>query len=356
MVDNSLAVTRFVLNLLMPKTLSAPNTLLPPTFLRHAASWDGALAYAERNHIRLTFLTTLDRVPWKGDLPAEIFARFEAALRKERMVLALLDHEMELATETLLNANIPVLVVKGMDVGRRYYPDRTFRPMTDVDLLVPERSFHGAISRLTQENFRPVGVNYPGRMRTEMSREAIYPVVELHGRLLASDTERTVERYWNRSRSGALPSLRRELRVLGPTDHLVYLIQHSAVQHLVDTPIWLCDLHFLIEAEKENIDWEELIRRSRHQRCEVATWFLLRWLRDRWQTAVPEKFLLQLEETISGLRRWSLSRLGSPEKLFPLNQRKWSWVLGARFALKDSGLQALRYLASRQLRLAAQRR
>ncbi len=351
MVTKALSLRRvvqeWVLEALNPRSFYCALEI-PPPFLKEAETWESAYAYAQRLHCALPFLLVIQRALWAKQLPSTVSQIFAERQARERMALALLDWEMEEALQTLANASLGVIVLKGMDVGRRLYPERIFRPMADVDLLVKPRDFSKAMGRLEQRGFKSIGVNYPGRFRVEMSRGEGRPVIELHSFLLKGDSAGTMKDFWKRSLQG-FEGWPGEARVLSYEDQLLYLGGHAVVQHLLESPLWLNDIHFLIEkiANEPHFGWPRVLKEINARCSNAAFWFLFSVLQ-KWGTPVPRFVIDSLTERVAFHRRTALTAMMPPERLFPFGGKGWSLMLSARFFLKDSALQAIQYAVARQ--------
>jgi hypothetical protein len=330
----SIEIARFVLESVTPRAeISAP-----PGFHDDPRAWSVAFEFARRLHALLPFLLRVDRADWKSELPAPTREAIDAALTRERMGLALLDGELEAALAWLAEDGIPVIVLKGMDVGRRFYPERLLRPMTDVDLLVRAEDFGRAFARMRARGDRAVGTNAARRQRIELARAEGAPIVELHGRLLRGN--RGESDIWDRRIEDAFPDLP-NASALSATDCLSYLIRHAAVQHQIESPIWLSDIHFLIG--RSSPDWRALTADLRENRSLTAGWFLLSLLRDHWGTAIPIEVIEELRGVTRPLNRSALERLRRPADWFPFAPRGWGRVAYTRFLLRDRTLDVLSY-------------
>ncbi len=336
-----------VLSLLRPHTFGA-SPPPDPNFGSDAQAWLDAHAYAQRIHAALPFLVQTDRAPWAKNVPLVARAALSDSLHRERMLLALLDWELEKAMEVVSRAKVPTIVLKGMDVGRRLYPDPVFRPMTDVDLLVRPRDFSKVVSRFESAGFAAVGPQYPGRFRVELSRGENRPVVELHSFLLKGDNAETMKGIWKRAEESDRPELHRA-SVLSDPDQLFYLGAHAAVQHLIESPIWLNDLHFLLKRIEVagDFDWPKLLKQIESRRCYTAFWFLFSILKD-WGRTAPADVIAELHDQVAPGRRAALSVLAPVERLFPYAGRGWTWMLSGRFLMKDNTLGAVRYAIERE--------
>ncbi len=333
------------LALLRPHTFIA----VPPDPRIPAGAWKEAFAYAQRIHSALPFLIQIERASQKGawgkSVSAEERVFLSEALHRDRMFLALLDWEMEKAGEVLARAKVPAIVLKGMDLARRFYPDRVFRPMSDIDLLVRARDFSKVVSRFESEGYQAVGRHYPGRFRIELCRDEGRPVVELHSFLLKGDDADSMKGIWKRAKEPENNPFPGTL-VLGDEDHLFYLGAHAAVQHLIESPIWLNDIHFVLQNGEP--DWDKLLKKIEQRRSHTAFWFLFTVLK-AWGHTAPDDVIERLTAEVASGRRAALSVLAPQERLFPYAGRGWTWMLSGRFLLKDSALSAVRYAIERQL-------
>ena len=247
-------IREFVLGVLRPEggaVAEAPS-------LSHR-EWEYAVGFAESVHSALPFLASASKASWRPGLPEGVQLLVEERLYRERLWMALLDHEVERSVGRLLDSRVPVIVLKGMDLARRFYPERSLRPMADVDLLVPQAKFSEALEILGRGGYRVAGPFPEGRFRVELCRKGGLPQVELHSRLLAGDTETETHGLWDRSREGQLPGLPRGARVLDSSDLFTYLVRHSAVQHLMESPVWLNDLHHVVGSSGRLIDWDRAL-------------------------------------------------------------------------------------------------
>ena len=139
------------------------------------------------------------------------------------MILEILDHELAISTKVLREAKIPVILLKGMDLGRRYYSERLFRPMTNVDLLVPSDKYKDALLALGRVGYRAEGEASADQIRIELARRSGGPAVAVHRALLAEDDGELTEDLWRRSKENKVSEFP-GLRTLSTEDAISYLI------------------------------------------------------------------------------------------------------------------------------------
>jgi len=91
------------------------------------------------------------------------------------------------AAEALQPREIPLMPLKGVLLQRLVYRDGPFRPITDVDLLVPERRFYEALAVLQAEGFSEVHWQR-GRWQATLIRTSGPRLgIDLHRRLTRTD-------------------------------------------------------------------------------------------------------------------------------------------------------------------------
>jgi hypothetical protein len=284
-------------------------------------------------HAVLAFLHRLEKTALWNGLPAEVRESFESTLSRERMRVSLLEDEFGFSVATLAKAGVPALPLKGMDLVRRFYPDRMLRPMTDVDLLVPEHQFGDAIRGLEKEGYRIIGNPATSRRRIELSRYEDGIAVELHSRCLASSTRAETRGLWKRAGDGGLH----------PRDLLPYLIRHSAIQHRLETPIWLNDLHFVLKKSGHEIDWDLFVSEARAKGSSSASWFAFALLEAGWGTSAPKNAIELLRKSAGLLRTRLLTKTLDATKWFTEEPHTGLGILRSRYLLADSALQLVRH-------------
>jgi|GEM_PF-1946907 len=317
--------------------------------LLSARFWTECLAFAETIHAVAPFCSAVLKQTWADRIEEGSLLRLNERITRERMLLAVLDQELDEALFQLISSQVPVAVLKGADLARRYYPERALRPMADVDLFVRPDLFTEALTVLGKAGYRAVGPFPEGRFRIELARDrgGVYqcPTVEIHRQLLAGDDDAHTQRIWERTIEGAVPGLPRSARSLRPDDNLVYLIRHAAVQHAIESPVWMNDIHWLIETESGRgcIDWDQVIWRLAHERALSAGFVVFSLLGREWGTRIPEEILRQAGQRLGWVKRGLLSPLARSRNLFPERGRGKGWLVRSRFLLRDGVYDAWKY-------------
>jgi hypothetical protein len=145
---------------------------------------------------------------------------------------ALHDEEVARAFDRLHGAGVEPLLGKGW-AAARLYPDPGLRPYGDIDLYFPRRLADAARSAMRDPDGPACSVDlHPG-----------------FGEL----DDRTDDAVASRATTVRLDG--REIRLLGPEDHLRLLCLH-AMRHGVLRPLWLCDIAAAIEGRPPTFNWD----------------------------------------------------------------------------------------------------
>lgn len=202
----------------------------------------------------------------------------------------------------LERAQIPFLVLKGLDVLIRLYGIRGIRPLSDVDLLVRATDLAAIDRILTEAGYtRLIDGN---------------PCYASPGNGLAFDLvttlwyldEQSLAAVWTHARPHRLPP--RSVMLLAPEDLLIHLIAYAVIHRGALTPAWEQDLRLLLA--RETIEWTSVVETAR--RCSITTplCYGLRYLHRRMPTLpIPDSALRALAP-VGAFERglyWLLQRL-----------------------------------------------
>ena len=187
------------------------------------------------------------------------------------------------AFATLLErAQIPFLVLKGLDVLVRCYGIRGTRPLSDVDLLVHETNLDAIDCILTEAGYaRLIDGN---------------PCYRSPGNALAFDIVTTLwyldkqglAELWANARPYRLDT--RTISLLAADDLLVHLTAYAVIHRGTLTPAWEQDMRLLLL--RESIDWTALTRKARQYSLSIPLLFGFTYLRRRMPTLpIPDAFL-----------------------------------------------------------------
>lgn len=182
----------------------------------------------------------------------------------------------------LERAQIPFLVVKGLDVLVRFYGIRGTRPLSDVDLLVHATDLDAIDRILTDAGYsRQIDGNpcyrSPGN---DLSFDIVTTLWYLDKQGLAE--------LWANARPHILHP--RTVSLLAADDLLIHLTAYAVIHRGTLTPAWEQDMRLLLL--RESIDWIAVTRKARRYSLSIPLLYGLTYLRHRMPTLpIPDAFL-----------------------------------------------------------------
>jgi hypothetical protein len=255
--------------------------------------WDLVVDLARRHRVT-AFVLGAD----VGTLPPTARLSLQAEALSAQAVAMLLDSELERIGQALVDANVPVLVLKGPALARELYADRRLRPFADLDLTVREADEGRAAAVLADCGYQELAYDSHETQRDRVGHlhdSGAYhrlfagagerALVELHldplqlGVRAACETER-----WSRAvEINGLPGL----RMLGPEDQVVQLSVH-AHKHGFSRLIWLKDLDLLLRRRADTLSWELVSNAARREGVSASVWYALSLTHALLDTVLPE--------------------------------------------------------------------
>ena len=203
--------------------------------------------------------TKLNRFGYLGQLPGQVQSFYRDQYYQSAVDNILLLDELNRILTPLRDAGIAVMLLKGISLVEKIYPDPALRPMTDIDLMVHSDD----LSKVTKI-FRRLGyTEQKSTYHLVFSRGSPKNlVVEIHWNMINSNLATPIseeEWIWN---DAVFDGIAYRLRL---EKELLYLAGHISIQHQDPVPrlIWLYDLHLLIEKNMNTLDWDFLLQNTR---------------------------------------------------------------------------------------------
>jgi len=276
-----------------------------------------------------------------GDLPALLPAATLERLRQRRQsylalnIVKRAEAEEELAA--LAGAGIQAVVLKGLDLAWRVYPDPGLRPYTDVDLLIAPECLDRAEAVMLAAGYHPTPETAELRSKRAkwMDYQYVHPesevMIEIHVELLHPGRF-TLDHPAILARS--------EGGFLAPADRFLHLALHLAKHTYFDRLLWVYDLVLLAGQDLPQARVAELTAAAGGKK---AVWLGLRLAREVFGAQLPELEAAVRPGRLAGwLLETSLCRYG--RHATGLNARL------LQFQLFDHWRPAARYSAARTWR------
>jgi hypothetical protein len=235
--------------------------------------------------------------------PVEIERALGVALLRASDKLVRLNIRLRDIATRMQAAGVPLLVLKGPVLGPLLYPSASFRPFSDLDLLVPEPYMDQAEAILGECGLAELA--YPPEVARREHADHVHDGAEFHRMFVSADDQELIELHldplqlgmrltpegarWSRAVPVAgLPGA----LMLSLPDQLVHLSVH-AHKHGFNRLVWLKDLDLLIRGQADAMDWARALEIARAEGVTASVWYALFLSRKLLGTPVPPAWLRQ---------------------------------------------------------------
>ncbi|MBN2355997.1 nucleotidyltransferase family protein [candidate division KSB1 bacterium] len=248
------------------------------------------------------------------NIPRDILQTIRHAHQQQAGRQVAMFHELGKILSVLHHAEIPVVLLKGIDLANSLYPDPSLRPIGDLDVLMPYERIEEAIARILPMDYQlefswsmpEIRKGQKEAFYTEANldkQSKPYAHLELHWRLVTGRASRYAadpEWFWQGARPAAFEHI--PCLVLSPERNALYLAGHAAIKHVLFkhgqggvSLMWYYDLHLLLTQKTDEIDWDELLTAARRFGWNTALYLALTETQQRFGTPLPDAYLSRLQ-------------------------------------------------------------
>jgi hypothetical protein len=260
------------------------------------------------------------------------------------------------AFEKLDQNDLPFIVLKGAALIACNLAHRSIRPMSDVDILVPENRLRNAIGILAELHLHPLNLdrvagisvrdlalNHHDCRRKMPGWNFVGPDggIDLHWKALHLDRRPTSDdQFWQTHRKACLDGM--PIRVLDPAHQLIHICAHAAQQSAgVAAERWPADAILVIQDGKD-LSMDLLIKEAYQRRLSAITAECLRFLVDEFTVSIPKSVITRLHNSATWTERLEIRR----PPTFPEESRTTKLV-AAVLTTKRSGVPLSKFLKNR---------
>jgi hypothetical protein len=212
-------------------------------------------------------------------IPAKVMARLRQAYLQCSGRNMQLYHELGKLLGMLQHDNISVIALKGAHLATAVYRNIALRPMGDIDLLVKQTDLLRVHEILVEQGYiaskEEIGL---AQDHLPAYRKKGSVTVEIHFHIVGPpfSLRVDVEKLWVRAQMSSIQGI--EVLTFCPEDLLLHLCMHASFHHAFDNGIGpLFDISHTIEHYAEELEWEQLLDRSREwgvSKCVYVSLFL----------------------------------------------------------------------------------
>ena len=279
-----------------------------------------------------------------ADLPPEARALQHAAMVSE-FRMRHLESRLDQCLDILEADGIPVMLLKGAGLAKTVYESFVDRPMSDLDILVPEAETRRAWDALRQAGWAPAE-DASGDLEAfyEAEHHHLPPLYDPDGTDTAIEVHRQIfpgshpfglnaAALWDEA--GPLPG-RPTVLLPSPAHQIIHLAIHFAWSHMMGHFAgWRTfrDVAHLMRVHP--LDWEGVVARAREARATTSTYWTLRLARSLIGLDVPDSALGGLRPPLAGLhgaleRSYAMGMLPGSRGNPSVALARHLWTLGMR--------------------------
>ncbi len=266
---------------------------------------------------------------------AELKQSYLATLARNTILL----NELQRILQIIGAQDIKVVLLKGAVFARTLYEDIGMRPMSDLDILLPEEKIKNGVALLLANGYEEPVLLQREMMKKEVAHDIhlrqVDPPhvdVEVHWRLAAGQGYRQkVEMNWFWQETIPLEGEPIGVFTLSPTANLLYLCAHLAFQHGLGSAglLWYVDIARFLEIYGSYINWDGLIERAAMMQWSAAVYYTLQALVEKFGIILPNGVCEKLSGQITAeeerhIQKKMIPRTGSAALAFSaLEQLTW---------------------------------
>lgn len=234
-----------------------------------------------------------------GIVPPAVATALRESRRTTGVRNLMLLRELALCLETLAAAGIAVTTLKGAALAQAVYRDFSLRPMGDVDLLVRREDLAATARLLVQLGYTPARAETHPGVLAEHESELTFrkpggfkACIDVHWTLFDSPYYQdriAMDWFWDTALPVSIADV--PTLMLGPEALLIHLCGHLALHHGARGLLWWHDIVEVLSTWRDEIDWGELLARTREYGLALPVCTVLSRVAGEWGVSAPADVL-----------------------------------------------------------------
>lgn len=210
---------------------------------------------------------------------------------------------------TFQEAGIPCIVLKGIALAERVYPNIAMRGMSDVDILVRKEDLFktddhlSSLGYTSRDSSATKAIHNPAGYLSslEYRRNDPSPLnLHVHWHPVNTSVPATMfaeridtNRLWENAATTAVADS--QALMLSPEHMIIYLCEHALrIGHSFDRLILVCDIFYAIKAFENIIDWDFIIEESRQFNLSRFVYHGLSIVKHHTSLNIPDECIAKL--------------------------------------------------------------
>ncbi len=266
-----------------PEAAARARALSPP-------AWDAVFALALTHNVAPLLQRALRAGNALAALPEPVQTRLEEARRATALDNLRNYGQFRQIARALHERKIPLIALKGLQLAELVYRDISLRPMSDLDILLPQAQVEEAIAVLAALDYEREP-SLPNGYDIKLNHRRLNILVEVHWTLGTQSEHYTppIEDVWRSAQAARLGDA--DALVMSPEFLLLHVCAHLSYHHLFALDFRaLCDIAEIPRAHPA-LDWKLVIEQGRRHGWGRGIAAALRLARDHVGAQVPEETL-----------------------------------------------------------------
>lgn len=223
-----------------------------------------------------------------------LMGRLKGVYRRSWYETHQLFHRAQPVVARLAAAGIDVMLSKGSPLALSYYRNLALRPMSDLDVAVPQDRLHDALGVLKDLGWRLAREPDADMVRFRHAVQCFGAdggELDLHWRTMFEISDKGGDAsFW--ATAEPLDFMGTRIRQPDPTHTLLLVVVHG-VRWNLETPVrWIPDALAVMRSRAADLDWNRLLALATTHRVTYRLGLGLSYLAERFEAPVP-RFVLQ---------------------------------------------------------------
>jgi hypothetical protein len=275
----------------------------------HAPDWTRLVEKAQHEGVSAALFHNITKHRLEDLIPQESYRDFSnhyyTNLKRNLSIIG----EMRNVLAALQDVAIPCIVLKGIALVERVYPNIAMRGMTDVDILVRKEDLFktddllSSLGYTSRDGSATKAIHNPPGYLSSLEYRTNDPSplnLHVHWHPVNTSVPATmfaekidINRLWENAVITAVADS--EALMLSPEHMIIYLCEHALrVGHSFDRLILICDIFFSIKAFENTIDWNVVSEESRRFGLSRFVYFGLLIIKHYTALDIPNECIAKL--------------------------------------------------------------
>ena len=255
--------------------------------------WDAVFGLALQHNVAPLLQRALRAGNALAILPDSVQARLEEARRATALDNLRNYGQFQRIARALRERSIPLIALKGLHLAELVYRDISLRPMSDLDILIPQPLVEDAVAALASLGYEREP-SLPNGFEIKLTHRRLDILVEVHWTLGRQGEHYTppIDDIWASAVAAKLADA--DARVMSPEFLLLHVCAHLAYHHLFALDFRaLCDIAEIVRAYP-TLDWKVVVAQGRRHGWGRGVAAALQLAHDHVAAAVPEEVLIAI--------------------------------------------------------------